>query len=204
MKGLGTEAYRGERRRSSDAYTVFQPELLRDEEILWTGQPKVKVFALADILLIPFSFLWCVIVFVFAAAAFFSGEVIVILFAAVFLILGLFVLIGRFIWKIKRRRNTFYAVTNKRVLVFTDVWTKDVQAVFIESIPVINRLIRSNGSGTIKFGNMSFLGSLNESTGMDFLLPPYGREVPVFYDIKDARKVYDTVTVLRDRLLDKT
>lgn len=198
------EAYGGERRRPGDAYTVFQPELLRDEEILWTGQPKVKVFALADILLIPFSFLWCGIVFVFAAAAFFSGEVIVILFAAVFLILGLFVLIGRFIWKIKRRRNTFYAVTNKRVLVFTDVWTKDVQAVFIESIPVINRLIRSNGSGTIKFGNMSFLGSLNESTGMDFLLPPYGREVPVFYDIKDARKVYDTVTVLRDRLLDKT
>ena len=203
MKGLETEAYRGERRRSADAYTVFQPELLRDEEILWTGQPKVKVFALADILLIPFSFLWCGIVFVFAAAALFSGEVIVILFAAVFLILGLFVLIGRFIWKIKRRRNTFYAVTNKRVLVFMDVWTKDVQAVFIESIPVINRLIRSNGSGTIKFGNMSFLGSLNESTGMDFLLPPYGREVPVFYDITDARKVYDTVTGLRDRLLDK-
>ena len=204
MKGLETEAYRGERRRPGDAYIVFQPELLRDEEILWTGQPKVKVFALADILLIPFSFLWCGIAFVFAAAALLSGEVIVILFAAVFLILGLFVLIGRFIWKIKKRRNTFYAVTNKRILVFTDVWTKDVQAVFIESIPVINRLIRSNGSGTIKFGDVSFWGSLNESTGMDFLLPPYGGEVPVFYDIKDARKVYDTVTGLRDRLLDKT
>ena len=37
----------------------FQEDLLKDEKILWAGQPDTKVlFALADFFLVPFSFLW--------------------------------------------------------------------------------------------------------------------------------------------------
>ncbi len=38
---------------------AFQPELLKDEKILWSGQPETKVlFTRADVFLAPFSVLW--------------------------------------------------------------------------------------------------------------------------------------------------
>jgi len=38
---------------------LFQEDLLKDEKILWTGQPETTVlFSGADVFLVPFSLLW--------------------------------------------------------------------------------------------------------------------------------------------------
>jgi len=45
-------------------YEVFKEELLKDEKILWSGQPETSVlFTSADIFLVPFSLLWVVLQF---------------------------------------------------------------------------------------------------------------------------------------------
>src|SRR4051812_14861337 len=37
----------------------FTPDLLRDERILWTGQPDPsRIFAPSDLFMVPFSLLW--------------------------------------------------------------------------------------------------------------------------------------------------
>lgn len=180
--------------------SVFQEELLREEHILWKGQPTPKVFTRSDIVMIPISILWGSVVLFVGMFAFFSGSLVLIAFGAFFVFMVSYSIIGRILYRWWKRKNTYYAVTNKRVLVLTDLWNKNLQTAYINTIPVINKSIRSDGTGSITFGNTSFWASVNESTGLDFMGPSYGKEAPTFHDIKDAARVYETVTELRRRI----
>jgi hypothetical protein len=88
-------------------------------------------------------------------------------------------------------------VTNSRVLILTNTWSNNVETAFIDTLPAINKWINSHGRGTIKFGNTTFWGSMYENTGLEFMMMGYEREAPLFYNIDDAKKVYDMVTELR-------
>lgn len=191
---------------------LFQEDLLKDEEILWAGQPDPSVlFTRADIFLVPFSLLWggfaifwevCVLGVVCelqnesGALAFFP------LFGLAFVLVGLYFIFGRFLYKIWKRKHTHYAVTNKRILVLTQLRRRDVQAAFINAIPSVNKSIRSDGVGTLRFGGsslMTLMSSMYANTGMDFFGPFSGGDAPAFFDIKDANRVYQLVTDLRNR-----
>src|SRR5690242_8986453 len=94
----------------------FQPYLLPRERILWTGRPK-QGFALhaMDVFLIPFSLVWIGFVITMLAAVMNSptpGPPDVMLI--VFLLLGLYFTVGRFIHDAALRRRTTYALTEQR------------------------------------------------------------------------------------------
>lgn len=184
---------------------VFREDLLKDEELLWTGQPEItQHFTGADIFLVPFSLMWGGFAFFWEAmvlAEIPKGIPIAFpLFGTPFVIIGIYFIFGRFVYKKAKKRNTFYAVTNKRVLTLTKMFGRNLKAAFIDKIPSINKSIRSNGIGSIRFGNTSFFASMYGNTGMDFFGSFYGdNDVPTFYDIKDADKVFSLVNDLRNK-----
>jgi hypothetical protein len=188
---------------------IFQDDLLTGEELLWTGQPDPSVnFNRSDIFLVPFTFLWAG----FAFFAFFSAWIhpsaknSPIAFLIPFLAIGLYVTIGRFIFKKIKKRHTYYAVTNRRILVFTTLFGKNLQNEYINTLAAISKSIRSSGIGNIIFGNNSSRWAIYANSGLDFFgnFSVFGGSIaPSFYDVKDANKVYKLIADLRNTQINK-
>jgi hypothetical protein len=94
------------------------------------------------------------------------------------------------------KKRTYYAVTNQRVLILTNLLSRNLQSEFINKIPVINKTVRKNGIGTIQFGNYPYMGPMNRNAGFNYSGFGYGA-VPTFYDIKGVDNVYQMVSNLR-------
>lgn len=178
---------------------LFKDELLKDEEVLWCGQPDSSViFSGSDIFLVPFSILWGGFAMFWEVSAItMSTPFFFCLFGIPFVIIGLYFIFGRFIYKGIKKKHTYYAVTNQRILILTNLSKKNLEAKFITQIPCINKSVRSDGKGTIKFGDSIFFRGMYGNTGMDLFGSIYGKDVPTFYDIKEIDKVYKLVNELR-------
>jgi hypothetical protein len=137
---------------------LFQNELQQGEKILWTGQPDPSIlFTRYDVFLIPFSLLWGgftifweIGVLSWGTPTFFA------LWGIPFVLIGLYLIFGRFIYKNYQKKKTYYAVTNQRVLILSGFNSRNLQAEFIKQISAINKDVRANGSGTIRFGNVPY------------------------------------------------
>ena len=93
-----------------------------NERLLWTGQPKKGIlFRTADIFLIPFSVLWCGFAIFWMIMASQAG--LFALFGIPFVIIGLIFVFGRFIIDAKQRENTFYGVTEDRIIIKSGVFS---------------------------------------------------------------------------------
>lgn len=187
---------------------LLQEELLRDERVLWQGQPDPRnPFSPADVFLFPFSLLWGGFAVLWLigwlgqgvpkqdGGGYFFG----VLLGVVFVLFGLYGVGGRFIYKAWRKRRTLYAVTDRRVLAIErGARGPRVQAGFIDRIPTINRRTRRDGSGSVKFGNAPFWMEWFENTGMEFMSWGFGgTDAPTFFDIPDADGVARLVNDLR-------
>jgi hypothetical protein len=170
--------------------------LLPGERLLWSDRPDPhRIFAPNDAWLVPFSIL------VGAFAIYWEIGVLAhigspdsyafALWGTPFVLLGQYLIWGRFIYKRWDRERTVYAVTSKRVLA---VRGSSFRSVFISELPGINQSTRSDGSGTLDFGTASVGAGLWANTGMD-LLNRAG--VPAFYDIQDVRNVYRLIAEAR-------
>jgi hypothetical protein len=179
--------------------------LLEHEQVLWVGRPKqTVVFTRDDRLLIPFSILWGGFAIYWEIITFFSKDeagtgspLIFIILGLPFAIFGVYTILGRFIYKAWSKRNTYYAITNKRIIVL-DKAKESFQTTDIRSIPSINRTMGPNGIGSVSFGKTKIKPAL-ENTGMDFLDPYIDSRVLTFYDIPDASKVYKIVHKLKHK-----
>jgi len=105
---------------------LLQEEFLRDERVLWQGQPDPsKHFAPSDVFAIPFSLLWGGFALFWEASALglvrWDGDegrapLFFVLWGIPFVLIGLYLMVGRFFYKAWRKRRTLYAVTDRRVL----------------------------------------------------------------------------------------
>lgn len=181
---------------------LFSADLLPDERVLWTGRPDPRrIFSRADMGLIPFSLLWCGFAVFWELSA--LREILssptdrgmAILFLSIgslFVAVGLYMLFGRFIVKSWVRKKTYYAVTNKRVLILRKTRDRYLGAACFDAIPMVNKSIRKDGIGTIAFGNASTQDSSGQDTAMS-----WGPGELAFYDIPDAQRVYELVERVR-------
>jgi hypothetical protein len=127
--------------------------LSKDERLLWTGRPRVGIiFRSSDIFLIPFSLLW------FGFAIFWEYNVVKIgvplfaLFGLPFIIMGIYISVGRFFLDNIRRKNTMYGITDNRVIIKSGLFSKDIKSLNIRTISDITFKEKTDGSGTISFG----------------------------------------------------
>jgi hypothetical protein len=176
---------------------VFGKELLGNEKILWMGQPHPwSIFNRMDILIIPFTLIFGGILsfmgfFMFRIGGFFS------IIGTIMLAIAFYFVIGRFFYKVWKKKRTYYAVTNKRILIHTTSFMNKTESAYVDSLPSIHKSTGFGNRGTLTFGNRPFYSSVYANTGLDFLMGFYGGDVPTFYDIEDVETVYKLVNTLR-------
>ena len=182
---------------------MIENELKHGENVLWQGQPDPKkMFTKSDILLIPFSLLWggFAIYWEWAVlnAVVFGDkktgtvlDIIFPLFGMFFVIVGLYFIFGRFVLKQKKKKNTWYAVTDKRIIVAVNLLGQRVDTTDINTITAISKSTNSRGSGNVCFGNMDCATNIYSNTGIDFFYGP--PTAPAFFDLKNAEEVYQII-----------
>jgi hypothetical protein len=172
----------------------IQSELAPGEQALWIGRPRSGLILRgADALAIPFSLLWAgfAVYWLYSAAA--SGAPLpFVLFGVPFVLVGVYVVMGRFFVDARQRAATSYAVTSQRVLIVSGLFSRKVKSLGIKALAELSLSERADGSGSITFGAQhpmaSMMGGLPSGwPGMD----QYA--TPKFDSIPEVRKVYETI-----------
>ena len=170
---------------------VFSGRLLNGERLLWTGQPaKGLLLRAQDALLIPFSLLWCGIPLfglLNGGAAGKFGPLVVV--PALFVVVGLYFVFGRFLVDAWLRAATHYAVTDQRILILRQGTFGSFTAIDLALLPSLNLKERGDGRGTIRFGEQTRPWGRN---GMGIWMAS-ADSTPQFLLIGEVRRVFDLI-----------
>jgi len=175
----------------------FRDELNPGEKIIWSGQPQQGLtLQPADIFMIPFSLLWGGFAIFWESAAILSGApFFFMLWGIPFVLVGLYMIFGRFFVDMAQRRKTYYALTNERAIILSGLFNQSIKTLKLKQIPEINITTRSNGTGTITFGASHPMAWMYSGSGF----PNMGRYqiAPSFDMIEDAKMVYQQIKRLQ-------
>ena len=111
--------------------------------------------------------------------------------------MGIFGIFIRFIVKFLRKHNTYYAVTDKRVLILTNMFRQHLQAFSVHNLPTLEKWVITGDIGTIIFVEAppnSYRYNHREiyaKTGMETI----GSLASGFYDIHEVDEVYRIITL---------
>jgi hypothetical protein len=173
--------------------SAIQALLEPDEEVLWSGCPQQGLMLRpSDGCMIPFSLFWCgfaifceTSVIKQGAPAFFD------VWGIPFVLVGLYMVFGRFVYDAFQRTRTYYPVTNQRVMIVTHLFSNNIRTLALEGLTDINLSMKANGRGTLRFGRDS-----NPYGGLTFRgLPGGSTTAPAFEGIDDAA---DVLRLIRD------
>jgi len=175
----------------------FRDELNPGERIIWSGQPRQGLMLRpSDIIMIPFSIMWggFAIFWEFEAASG-GAPIFFMLWGIPFVLLGLYMIFGRFFFDGLQRSKTHYALTNERVIIISGVFNQNTKVLDIRKLPEINISTKGNGSGTIIFGASHPMAWMYSGSGF----PNMGRYniAPGFEMIDDAKTVYKHIKRLQ-------
>lgn len=171
----------------------FRQYLKEGEQVLWTGKPKAGLLLRdADIIVLPVS----IILIGFAVVL--DYVMLQMESPLVFKALGVFLAMAgiyfgglRFFLDRQKRRNIFYAITNKRVLVISGSKQK-LKTLPLQNIDRLDKTEEKDGSGFIIFGTANPL--------WPWLLGKFvsaGNHVPGLEMLPDVNSVYQ---LLEDRI----
>lgn len=165
--------------------------LMPGEKLLWRGQPGQGLrLSPRDGLLIPFSLAWCgFAVFWESTVARTNAPWFFLLWGGMFVAVGVYFVIGRFIFDAWLRFNTQYAVTDRRVLILRSGAFSSFVALSREQMPQTQLTESANGRGTIVFGQPASAWAGNRLRGFTPALDP----TPQFIAIENARSVFETI-----------
>lgn len=186
---------------------VIQSELVSGETLLWAAQPNRSViFHREDAFMVPFSLLWG------GFAIFWEAGVLGFLgpsshsgapwtFGAIwgvpFVLMGQYLIWGRFLYAAWKKGRTHYAVTNRRVIVVQEAWKRQMASAYIDTLPTLIKEGDANGIGTLRFAQPEAMwsgrGGWGAWDGMSI------GAIPTFRDIEDLDAVYRLVSDLRER-----
>lgn len=175
-----------------DSERAFQTYLLPGERIRWTGRPKQGItFGPRDTFLIPFSLLWGGFAIFWNAAVWFAPfantnggpDWFFRLWGLPFLIVGLYLIAGRFVHDAWLRKSLRYAVSDQRILTLRG---RKFSSFDIDRLPRLDLSEHRDGTGTIDFAPGSLFSAMN---GMDWWLPALNRSGQ-FFRIDRPREVY--------------
>ena len=166
-------------------------DLSSGEHIVWQGQP-IQGFRLApqDAFAVPFAAFWLFIVTMLCVLAF-TGEKrevnpLAYVILPGFLLVGLYMLFGRFLVDRAARRRVRYYLTNQRAVIEGGLFRTYRRSVSLAAAPEIRFRGRRGGRGTVQFGSAGMFGMLPPSwPGASQYLPP------AFDDIEDGERVYN-------------
>lgn len=158
----------------------IRTQLQPGEVLLWEGAPEPGIhFQRSDIFAIPFSLLWCGFALFWEASVIAAGAPPLFwLWGIPFVLMGLYITVGRFFFRARKLAQTRYAATDRRVII-----ADRRETVFLPygQIPLLQKEVRANGTGTIWFRPPTSCGAGKHR----HRVPGVG-----FEEIADAEKVY--------------
>jgi hypothetical protein len=185
----------------------IQSELMSGESIYWAGMPNPRVVLHSDDwAMIPFSLVWTGFFIFWEADALgywrdkshqVGTHVFMVLWGIPFLVMGNYIVWGRFLHDAWLKRRTYYGVTNRRLLVLQEGWHRKTSTTFLVEIPQIER--EGASIGTLWFGTKYpvIVPRGQKSRAMSrFSLG----DVPVFADIADVDTVHRLIMDLRAKI----
>jgi Bacterial PH domain len=167
-------------------------ELGRDERLLWSGAPEQGVrLRPSDALAIPFSLLWGGFAFFWEYSVLHKGAPLLFgLWGVPFVLVGLYMIVGRFFGDAYLRSRTQYGVTDQRVIIVSGWINREVKNLPLASMSDITLSERSNGAGSIQFGPNPFGVPMMFGSAM----PGSGKRMPPMFDLlPKVRDVYSVI-----------
>ncbi len=168
---------------------ILSQYLQSGEHLLWTGRPLTGfLLRRADVFKIPFSILWGGIAFAWEIIAYsLDAPLFFLLFGVPFVLVGVYIIAGRFFVDMLRRSKTIYGLTDQRVLIHSGIVHQTLDALPVRALPETTLSVRPDGRGTITFGPTNILAE------MKFSIAWRGDKrvtVPMFELIENASAVY--------------
>jgi hypothetical protein len=179
-----------------DADAVIQAYLQPGERLLWSAQPPQGVRLRAtDALMIPFSILWTAFVIFWEAAVVASGApLFFMLWGIPFVLVGLYLLLGRFWVEARQRARTYYGLTDNRIIIVSGIMRRSTRSLSARGLSDITLTKKKSGGGTIYFGPANPMYAWWGSAGW----PGMGRYAAPCLELDgDAEEVYEKILALQ-------
>lgn len=201
----------------SQASIEFQSELLAGESLLWAGQPSRKViFHVRDAFAIPFTLMWGGFAIFWElgvtgnlGTSFHAAPDFLALWGIPFVLIGQYMIWGRFFYTAWRKSRTHYAVTNKRVIVLNTAPRRKLTDRYFRNLESVSLTTRADGIGTIEF-TPAAVRSLERTFGSWGGTSWRSNQIDIdlssttFFDIPDVRVVYQLIQAQREQAQSRT
>ncbi|MBL7764696.1 MAG: hypothetical protein JNJ58_01280 [Chitinophagaceae bacterium] len=177
-----------------DLEQELTPALTAHENFQWTGRPKTGLlFRKTDLFMVPFSLLWGGFAIFWEIMAFAMGTPFFFkLWGIPFVLVGLYLIFGRFFVDARIRAKTIYGITQDRVIIRSGLFTQTFQSLQIKTLPEISYTENADLSGTITFGPL--IPDQNRIKGM---IPGTLNAGSKLEMIPDVKAVYDLLIRLQ-------
>src|SRR5438045_244159 len=162
-------------RASGRAFVVHNPgvyddlHLVAGERLLWSGTPaRHPVFDSADFAAVPVSLAWCGFAVFWESGVMSSGApVFMQIWGIPFVLVGLYLVVGRLVVRRLQMRSTTYAVTDRRVIETVRRPRLRVTEAYLRDLPPPVTKIRDDGTvGSIAFGSFPGLAETLADMGV--------------------------------------
>ncbi len=172
----------------------FTGRLLDGERIIWSGRPGQGLrLTSRDGLLIPFSLIWGgfavfweMLVIQHPAPFFFR------LFGVPFVLVGLYLIAGRFVVDAWLRSKTRYAVTDRRILIARSAPFSSFVSLNLDRVPDVEMTGNSGGRGTLRFGRATPVWGYGGRGGFAIWTPALD-PTPQFIAIDNPQSVFNQI-----------
>jgi hypothetical protein len=182
-----------------DPQSQIEMVLSKKEKLYWVSKPPTGIrFRAIDWVLIPFSMLWGGFAIFWTFMATSMGGAFG-LFGIPFVIVGLFLMFGRFIADSRYRAGMVYALSDRRVIILSGLRKKTVQSFWLDNLPHLDFRFKADGSGDILLGKKHSALSKMSSTESNPWLP--SRHSDSLEGIENVKLVYESILKLRDKAL---
>jgi len=184
-----------------EADRVVTAELGAGERLVWSGRPRRGIrFTANDAIMIPFSLMICGFsIFWEKQAVGMNAPFFFTLWGIPFMVMGAYVVIGRFFADAIRRGKIFYGLTDRRVIIVSGVFGRQVTSLDLTTLGEISVSERGDRSGTIALGPVAGQYAMAaKMLGPSW--PGLGKGLPPSFEmIEDVKAVYEKVRAQRQK-----
>ncbi|WP_051748560.1 hypothetical protein [Nevskia soli] len=179
--------------------TELRPELGRGERLLWSGMPRQGLrFRQSDIFMVPFSLMWGGFAFFWEGAVTTKGAPFFFsLWGMPFVLIGIYIIVGRFFVDSYLRARTYYGVTDQRVIILGGLMNREVKSISLQGLNEMLLTERGDRSGTITFGPTGPMAAAWAGTAW----PGTSKKLsPAFDLVEEVRRVYNIIRDAQSRV----
>lgn len=135
---------------------LWEPYLRPNETVLWDGHPaRYRIIRTSDLWWVPLGLvLFAFMLTLEMQLLIWRSPKPIVVIGAFLVALSAYGVVGRYAHRYWTRYETYYALTNKRVLILSRMWGERIYSVPIERIPYIEHRYHRDGTGTIFVGRV--------------------------------------------------